>query len=228
MGNRAEIYFRMYRKFQDALADIGGISKALTTICYIINYLINDYTINKDINNNYFTLKKDENQRRKKVNLKNLNVNSEPKKTNVSNASRVKSYEGIFGDKNIYRNKLINNFAKNNSNYKKESSNNNFQLQIAFSDFMKDSFLNQKSIDIKKYSTNNKSINCKMYFKSLIENKTDTSRRLNLVKSLWKNKISEENIIYLSIQIDSINKTLFDYEQISLINNQDFSNLKNF
>ena len=93
---------------------------------------------------------------------------------------------------------------------------------------MKDSFLNQKSIDIKKYSTNNKSINCKMYFKSLIENKTDTSRRLNLVKSLWKNKISEENIIYLSIQIDSINKTLFDYEQISLINNQDFSNLKNF
>ena len=67
-----------------------------------------------------------------------------------------------------------------------------------------------------------------MYFKSLIENKTDTSRRLNLVKSLWKNKISEENIIYLSIQIDSINKTLFDYEQISLINNQDFSNFKNF
>ena len=67
-----------------------------------------------------------------------------------------------------------------------------------------------------------------MYFKSLIENKSESSRRLNLVKSLWKNKISEENIIYLSIQIDSINKNLFDYEQFSLINNQDFSNLKNY
>ena len=45
IGNRVEIYFRMYRKFQDALADIRGISKALTTICYIINYLINDYAV---------------------------------------------------------------------------------------------------------------------------------------------------------------------------------------
>ena len=71
-------------------------------------------------------------------------------------------------------------------------------------------------------------MNCKMYFKSLIENKSESSRRLNLVKSLWKNKISEENIIYLSIQIDSINKNLFDYEQFSLINNQDISNLKNY
>ena len=45
MGNRTEIYFRIYRKFQDALEDIGRISKVLTTICYIINYLFNDYTI---------------------------------------------------------------------------------------------------------------------------------------------------------------------------------------
>ena len=229
MGNRAEIYFRMYRKFQDALADIGGISKALTTICYIINYLINDYTINQDINNNYFTLKKDEYQRRKKVHLKSYNNNnSEPKKTNLSNNSKIKSYEAIIGDKSIYRNKLINNYTKNNYNYKKDSNTNNIQIQIAFSDFMKDSFLNQKNIDLKKYLSNNKSMNCKMYFKSLIENKSESSRRLNLVKSLWKNKISEENIIYLSIQIDSINKNLFDYEQFSLINNQDFSNLKNY
>ena len=33
MGNKVEIYMSTYKKFQDALANIGGVSKALVSFC---------------------------------------------------------------------------------------------------------------------------------------------------------------------------------------------------
>jgi hypothetical protein len=71
-------------------------------------------------------------------------------------------------------------------------------------------------------------INFKMYLRTFYDKKSILSKRLILVKSLWKSKISEENIIYLSIQIDSINKNLFNYNQFTLMKNNDFSCLRSF
>ena len=113
--------------------------------------------------------------------------------------------------------------SNNNINGKKKI----LQLQISsYFDFMKDSFLNGKKIEINNSKKNN--INFKLYFKSLIEKKSDSSKKISLVRNLWKNKISEENIIYLSIQVESLNKNLFNYEQFTVLNNKDISNLKNF
>ena len=113
--------------------------------------------------------------------------------------------------------------SNNNINGKKKS----LQLQISsYFDFMKDSFLNGKKIEINNSKKNN--INFKLYFKSLIEKKSDSSKKISLVRNLWKNKISEENIIYSIIQVESLNKNLFNYEQFTVLNNKDISNLKNF
>ena len=66
-----------------------------------------------------------------------------------------------------------------------------------------------------------KKISFKIYFKSLFESKSVNSKKLILVRNIWKSKISEENIIFLSIQIESINKNLFNYNQFSILKNDD-------
>ena len=124
-------------------------------------------------------------------------------------------------------NKILKNDFTTNSNNNINEKKKILQLQISsYFDFMKDSFLNGKKIEINNSKKNN--INFKLYFKSLIEKKSDSSKKISLVRNLWKNKISEENIIYLSIQVESLNKNLFNYEQFTVLNNKDISNLKNF
>ena len=124
-------------------------------------------------------------------------------------------------------NKILKNDFTTNSNNNINEKKKILQLQISsYFDFMKDSFLNGKKIEINNSKKNN--INFKLYFKSLIEKKSDSSKNISLVRNLWKNKISEENIIYLSIQVESLNKNLFNYEQFTVLNNKDISNLKNF
>ena len=124
-------------------------------------------------------------------------------------------------------NKILKNDFTTNSNNNINGKKKILQLQISsYFDFMKDSFLNGKKIEINNSKKNN--INFKLYFKSLIEKKSDSSKKISLVRNLWKNKISEENIIYLSIQVESLNKNLFNYEQFTVLNNKDISNLKNF
>ena len=177
IGNRVDIYLRIYRKFQDALADIGGISKALSTFCFIINCLINDYTINKDINNHYFAIKKEDYQKRKYKPFLPFNIyNLEKKKeegiiinwTSISTSKRGKIIENLnINDKS---NKILKNDFTTNSNNNINEKKKILQLQISsYFDFMKDSFLNGKKIEINNSKKNN--INFKLYFKNLIEKK---------------------------------------------------------
>ena len=61
----------------------------------------------------------------------------------------------------------------------------------------------------------------KIYFNSLFISNTPWSKRLKLIRKIWKTKISEENILYLSIEIDGINKYLYKYNQYT--NRSDYS-----
>ena len=218
MGNKVEIYMRTYPKIQDALANIGGISKAILMFFFVINYLINDFTINKDINEHYFAIKKDDEQKRKlSKHLNQVNViHKEKNNKNTSDDSKERSNDIILNDKNKKKT-FYNNFTI-------VSNRPDFRLQICDSEF-KNSILHEIKSSISKQ---NNSISFKKYLKTFYDKKSILSKRLILVRNLWKSKISEENIIYLSIQIDSINKNLFNYNQFSLMKNKDFSCLKNY
>ncbi len=219
MGNKVEIYMRTYPKIQDALANIGGISKAILMFCFIINYIINDYTINKDINEHYFAIKK-ENEEKRKLSKNYIQVNmkyKEKNNKNTSDVSRERSNDKILNDKNNKKKPFYNNFTI-------VSNRPDFHLQFPSSDF-KNSILHE----IKSFKSKQKNmIDFKMYLRTFYDKKSILSKRLILVRNLWKSKISEENIIYLSIQIDSINKNLFNYNQFTLMKNNDFSCLRSF
>ena len=201
MGNKEEIYIRNYKKFQDVLASIGGVSKTLLMFSFFLNYIINDYTINKDINYHYFTFKKD-NIKRSKINFQNLNYNyyidnNLDKKNNINNND--KSSENPINNKRA----LLNNFTLTPSNRR------NFFLQFNLS---KNSFSNKiNSVNDKKKVKGDFSF--KIYFNSLFISNTPWSKRLKLIRKIWKTKISEENILYLSIEIDGINKYLYKNNQ---------------
>ena len=85
------------------------------------------------------------------------------------------------------------------NNFTIVSNRPDFNLQFPSSDF-KNSILHE----IKSFKSKQKNmIDFKMYLRTFYDKKSILSKRLILVKNLWKSKISEENIIYLSIQIDS-------------------------
>ena len=202
MGNKEEIYERTYKKFQDTLANFGGVSKTLLMFCSILNYLVNDYTINKDINYHYFSIKREESN--KKSN-KNLNFffdekNDKNDKINWDRSSAIKLN---------YQKPFINNFTLSPTQRKQFFLNLNLSNNVNNINSMK----NKVKGDF----------NFKIYFSSLFNSKTPWARRLKLIRKIWKNKISEENILYLSIEIDCINKLIYSNNQS---NKSDFSSIK--
>jgi hypothetical protein len=210
MGNKQEIYYRTYKKFQDALANFGGVSKTLLMFSYILNYIINDYTINKDINHHYFTIKKEDSIKKHKIIIKNnLNFNytidNKIDKKNYFN-SWDRSSEIRFNNKKTY----INNFTLIPSNPKPIFLQSNFS----------NNNLNKLNILNGKYKIKG-DFSFKIYLTSLFISNTPWSKRLKLIRKIWKSKISEENILYLSIEIDSINKYI--YKNSQLTNRSDYS-----
>ena len=49
MQNKVEIYERNYKRIQDKIANIGGITKAIMTYAFIINIPINKYKTFYDV-----------------------------------------------------------------------------------------------------------------------------------------------------------------------------------
>ena len=205
MGNKEEIYYRTYKKFQDALANFGGVSKTLLMFSSILNYLINDYTINKDINYHYFSIKREESNKRSNKNL-NFYVDEKNEKNDKNDAS---NYDRNSAIKLNYQKPFINNFTLTPTHRK----------QLFFNLNLSDNVNNINSVK-KKIKGD---FNFKIYLTSLFNSNTPWARRLKLIRKIWKNKISEENILYLSIEIDCINKILFSNNQS---NKSDFSSVK--
>ena len=110
-GN-VNIYKKTFLKIQDYLATIGGIIKAITYICYLLNYF-------NAINSYYSVLIKDfliENQIKKK------SINTQDLDKSNSNLKLTNFISGNMKKNNIYNN---NNNKKNN---KKVNSNKNIPI----------------------------------------------------------------------------------------------------
>ena len=86
MNNRLQHYERFYKRWQNAIADIGGIAEFINFVAIFLSYLYNNYIIIADtevllssFNNNY------ENKNTKKINVKfNIKKNN---KINIENNS---------------------------------------------------------------------------------------------------------------------------------------------
>ena len=175
MGNKEEIYFRTYKKFQETLANFGGVSKTLLMFSSILNFLINDYTINKDINYHYFSIKREESNKRSNINL-NHYVDDKNNANNWDRSSAIKLY---------YQKPFKTNFTLTPTHRK----------QLFFNLNLSDNVNNINSVKNKIKGD----FNFKIYIISLFNSKTAWARRLKLIRKIWKNKISEENILLLSI-----------------------------
>lgn len=71
MKSRAQIFERYYRKIPEALSRIGGMTKVLTTIAFILNKLYNDYIVIADLNR-VFEVDSNQNAFRKRGTIINL------------------------------------------------------------------------------------------------------------------------------------------------------------
>ena len=221
MGNKVEIYMRTYKKFQDALANIGGVSKALLMLAFVLNFLINDYVINKDINKHYFAILKDNKKNNNLIHVNHIQKDNDKNDEESENKSKKKdihkslnwekSSDMVINDKNSTLNKksLFNNFvvipSNRNSLFCKIDKKENQKKQIVEGRIKGD-------------------FNFKIYCKSLFIKNSFWSKRLHFIREIWKNKISEENILFLSIEVESINKNIKNYSQFSFVNN--FSDIK--
>ena len=109
--------------------------------------------------------------------------------------------------------------------YYQKPNKNNFTLTPTH---RKQFFLNHNLSDNVNKINNVKNkvkgdFNFKIYIISLFNSKTPWARRLKLIRKIWKNKISEENILLLSIEIDSIKKFIYENNQSY---KSDFSSVK--
>ena len=219
MGNKVEIYMRTYKKFQDALANIGGVSKALLMFAFVLNFLINDYVIEKDINKHYFAILKDNKKNNNLINVNHIqkdnDKNDEESENNKSKKKDIhkslnweKSSDIVINDRNSTINKksLFNNFVVIPTNRNSIFHNIENQKQKIIENKIKEDF------------------NFKIYCKSIFIKNSFWSKRLHLIREIWKNKISEENILFLSIEVESINKNIKNYSQFSFVHN--FSHIK--
>ena len=221
MGNKVEIYMSTYKKFQDALANIGGVSKALLMLAFVLNFLINDYVINKDINKHYFAILKDNKKNNNLIHVNHIQKDNDKNDEESENKSKKKDIhkslnwekisDMVINDRSSTLNKksLFNNFvvipSNRNSLFCKIDKKENQKKQIVEGRIKGD-------------------FNFKIYCKSLFIKNSFWSKRLHFIREIWKNKISEENILFLSIEVESINKNIKNYSQFSFVNN--FSDIK--
>jgi len=117
LNNNQKYYERTYKRIQDVISNIGGISQAITLIAFIINKLYNKYIILCDTENLLFSTidlekciyKKDSNKYKASKDKKNniLKQNSEREK-NINEKQNIRNDKIINKkDSNISKNKNL-------------------------------------------------------------------------------------------------------------------------
>ena len=139
MNNKMQHYERIYKRFQDVIADVGGVAEFINYIAIFISYLYNNYIIIVDtqillsslssFNNNFEIINK-VNNIDKSRNNNNLNID------NNSNNSNINIHITKF------KSKKIDIFGGTNEDKEKDKSKSNLSNLIISSDNSK----NQKII----------------------------------------------------------------------------------
>ena len=143
MNNKMQHYERFYKKWQDALSDIGGIAEFINLVAIFINYLYNNYIIIADtevllfsFNNNY---EKNNTNNIKKNNFainikKNNEFNNDNNSNNISDRrnNKINTFFNVIKNKENDKlksnsfDKIISNDNPKNKNKIKYDYNNNF------------------------------------------------------------------------------------------------------
>ena len=127
MQNQEQFYDRTYQKIQDVCASISGISKLLMIIGYLINYLIAEITLIKDLS---YDITKKVNKFGKKNNtrgfklLKMINFSMIMKTDNNITRNNNKLFK-----KNTLRNNMVNDSIFSKMNLKEKNSLNKSFLE---------------------------------------------------------------------------------------------------
>ena len=120
MQNKVEIYERNYKRIQDVIANIGGVTKAIMTCAFIINIPINNYKTFHDIEK---ILVDNVDRKKKKMDCSLINVNDISKSNQYLTPKSSKNYDSKRVSRN---NKLGISIFPSSNNSKNNPSFNNF------------------------------------------------------------------------------------------------------
>ncbi len=126
LNNRRNYYKRNYKRIQDVISDIGGISQFISVLAFVINRLYNSYIVLFDTENLLFSsiekekdknkikeISKDKNNKKlKSNNLKNIDINEKIKSESKYQINNKKTSVNIINksiDACINNNEYINN-----------------------------------------------------------------------------------------------------------------------
>lgn len=188
MQNKVETYSRTYPKIQDTLANLGGAGKAIFIIAGIINYFVEQYVIEIDIQNTWNKLgihfQRDNNRLRAIF----PSIIFDNKSTSEINSSNISKKSVHF---------KINLSGSENRKLNDNTTNAPTNLNHLGSQPKKRSIIKNYQKDLIDLSPNDFSF-CD-YIKKYIKKNTMYSRQLDILKRLYINSISEETLVKLNL-----------------------------
>ena len=207
ISNLVETYTRTYPKFQGTLANVGGALKAILMIAQIINFLFNQWTIIVDIQKECNELGIDKSQYDNQ-NLKKSKININHQKTNTNMKNNY--FKNINKNTSQVQLNSLNNIS---SKMKELNTKNNFDNNIM--PVKIDNYIDKK---IDKQNTSKLEKNIKLskkikngelknkigffsYLKSIFNKNGKSSYNIILMSRFWINKISEENIVHMDLNL---------------------------
>ena len=235
MQNRLQFYQRNYKKLQDVLGDIGGLSSIVLTIANLINLLVNDFNIILDtkdllLSTNIMNINNIDLNKKKIIFLKlNNEINSEKKNTPkrhylnkyINTNTNKKSHLALNKKKvDIYLNNSENsgkNVQEGNILFNKSS--NSHMIFSERANYDKEFKLNENPKELKneqiyKNKRENRSLNNNQiekriswfsYFVYMIQCCRNNSQ-ISYYENFRTNLISEENIIQNYLNISKLLK----------------------
>lgn len=200
MQNRLQYYERNYKRFQDIMSDIGGLSRVVFFITIFLNTLISDYIIMLDTEELSLSLKEKEkrNETRGKMDRKiNLLINFPPRRVYYSN-KHITPRNSI---NNIQQSSNLQRFIKGNENNTYENTyieEKNDKINIKYK---RNHYVNKKKNVYNIYQSNN-------YDKRKYEkgNNINNDKKSNLNIKYNMNIFEQKNNIYKNDEEEIFNQ----------------------
>ena len=187
MKNRMQCYKRIYKKIQDVISDIGGISQFITILASYINLFYNNYKILSDSEKLIYP---SINQNKKLTNLSKNFQNYETTKSNNTEIGKIVNSKNEINE--IGNQKVL-----------KSNSNLNNYAYIKEKGYKEDSKI-INHIDNENSQIKTEEISFCNYFKYKICNKYNNY--IKLLEIFRKKIISEEHLIKNHLKVYSLTK----------------------
>ena len=163
MQNRLQYYERNYKRLQDVLSNIGGLSRVVLIAAILINTLVSNYIILLDTEEMALSLEKNEKAKISRIrptiyNKINLLIHPPKKKHNYNRNTNYNNYANNFqfssnmnrlmnDDIDIYQNTYINNENNQNGKYKYIITKRNNYINKKNSDKVKREYNEENKIE---------------------------------------------------------------------------------